>query len=466
MPGSNRDKLTRRTLLGASVALASPIAGLSARGAHAQAPARTPTKVLDFLTYADVAKAEQEGEFVYYCHDERGRDRGDRSRRSARTSRRSRPAMCGPRPARCTTRSSPSAPPAASTSTCSSSPTSRPALDFQKKGGYEHLPLAGARRPTSPSTSATRPAHFFWTGVTFAGLAYNDRQGEGRGGAEELEGHARSEVAQRRHELQDLLLGHAVRAVVQLRKLYGDEFWKEFAKQRPRGFDSRAQLFDRLAKGDDSICALAEYAAMCCTRRRARRSSSSRPPTGCRRRRSSSASSTRRRIRRRRSSSSTGRCRTAARRSTRAIRILLYGSLRNDAPPMPTGKRLADFKLLFPTDWTDYLGQPRRVQQGVERDARAVGSAKHAGARAAVAGPRRARPSPASASPAPRRVLVLYPIFYLIQASLDVGDPEARPPTAYGLDNFAGLPQYSADHAQHADRRRRGDRDGAASSAS
>ena len=69
MPGSNRDKLTRRTLLGASVALASPIAGLSARGAHAQAPAKTPTKVLDFLTYADVAKAEQEGAFVFYCHE-------------------------------------------------------------------------------------------------------------------------------------------------------------------------------------------------------------------------------------------------------------------------------------------------------------------------------------------------------------------------------------------------------------
>jgi iron(III) transport system permease protein len=40
-------------------------------------------------------------------------------------------------------------------------------------------------------------------------------------------------------------------------------------------------------------------------------------------------------------------------------------------------------------------------------------------------------------------VLVLYPIFYLIQAALDVGDPDIRPPTAYGLDNFAGLGQYA-----------------------
>ena len=39
-------------------------------------------------------------------------------------------------------------------------------------------------------------------------------------------------------------------------------------------------------------------------------------------------------------------------------------------------------------------------------------------------------------------VLVLYPIAFLIQASLSTGDPQARPPDAYGLDNFADLPRY------------------------
>ncbi len=38
---------------------------------------------------------------------------------------------------------------------------------------------------------------------------------------------------------------------------------------------------------------------------------------------------------------------------------------------------------------------------------------------------------------------VVYPMFYLVQASLDVGDPEVRPPSAYGIDNFAALPRYS-----------------------
>ena len=40
-------------------------------------------------------------------------------------------------------------------------------------------------------------------------------------------------------------------------------------------------------------------------------------------------------------------------------------------------------------------------------------------------------------------VLVLYPIAYLIQASLSVGDPQARPPEAYGFDNFTGLGRYA-----------------------
>ena len=37
---------------------------------------------------------------------------------------------------------------------------------------------------------------------------------------------------------------------------------------------------------------------------------------------------------------------------------------------------------------------------------------------------------------------VLYPIFYLMQAALDVGLADQRPPTAYGFDNFAALANY------------------------
>ncbi|HEU4378699.1 MAG TPA: iron ABC transporter permease [Hyphomicrobiaceae bacterium] len=39
-------------------------------------------------------------------------------------------------------------------------------------------------------------------------------------------------------------------------------------------------------------------------------------------------------------------------------------------------------------------------------------------------------------------VLVLYPMYYLFQAALDVGLPDTRPPTAYGVANFAKLLDY------------------------
>ena len=59
-------KITRRGLLQAGAAAAATTVAaprVSAQGAKA------PTKVHDFLTTADVAKAEQEGALVFYCHE-------------------------------------------------------------------------------------------------------------------------------------------------------------------------------------------------------------------------------------------------------------------------------------------------------------------------------------------------------------------------------------------------------------
>ena len=36
---------------------------------------------------------------------------------------------------------------------------------------------------------------------------------------------------------------------------------------------------------------------------------------------------------------------------------LYYGSVRADAPPMLTGVKLSDFKLLYPSDWDEYASQ-------------------------------------------------------------------------------------------------------------
>ncbi|MEQ1612650.1 MAG: hypothetical protein ABL904_07835, partial [Hyphomicrobiaceae bacterium] len=37
---------------------------------------------------------------------------------------------------------------------------------------------------------------------------------------------------------------------------------------------------------------------------------------------------------------------------------------------------------------------------------------------------------------------VLYPLYYLLQASFDVGLPDVRPPTAYGVANYAKVFDY------------------------
>ena len=107
--------------------------------------------------------------------------------------------------------------------------------------------------------------------------------------------------------------------------------------------------------------------------------------------------------------------------------------------------RLRDFKLLIPSDMKAYHGQPRDVQQGVERDARTVGASLSVHAALSRARVRCEPDAFAGQTVAMAAVIVvvaafvLYPIYYLLQAAFDVGAPNVRPPTAYGFDNFAAL---------------------------
>src|SRR4249920_2389199 len=162
------NKITRRHVLKAGAALgatAFAAPNLSAQGA------KKVTKVHDFETYADVAKAEAEGQFVFYCHENEagtaaimegfGKDFPKIKTSYVR-------AQTG----------------ALYNKILSERSAGRfdvdviqlsdlaPAFDFQKKGGYEHY--------VSPESSAYKKDHlsaangyFFWTGVDPAGIAYN-----------------------------------------------------------------------------------------------------------------------------------------------------------------------------------------------------------------------------------------------------------------------------------------------------
>jgi len=342
--------LSRRQLMKTGALLAAaPILGATRRAA-AQSPARA-TKVLDFQTGADVAKAEQEGEVVYYSHDgEAGIAallegfRKDFPKIKTSYVR----AQTGALYAKITAERSANR---FGVDVLQLSDIS-PAIDFQKKGGYE-LHVSPEHAAYKPAYQSTPAGHFTWAGVTFAGIAYNRSKVK----AEQAPKTWKDILSATHKDGISAKLSTSGMQHMQwytLRKLYGGDFWPEFAKQRPKGFDSRAQLFDRLAKGDDRVCALAEYAGYTLFKEKGAEIDFVAPPDGL------PATPALIGVVNRAPHPEAAKLFVDWALSNRGQSvyqtqtILLYGSVRTDAPPMATGKKLADFKLLFPADWTDF----------------------------------------------------------------------------------------------------------------
>ncbi len=352
MTESGHTPVSRRSFLKAgALAAAAPLLG-GVPSASAQSPARGATKVLDFQTSADVVKAEQEGEVVYYGHDsEQGivtiLDAFKKDFPKIKTSYVR--LQTGALYAKITAERSAGR---FGVDVLQLSDIS-PAVDFQKKGGWEQYasPEYSAYKAEYQSTPA---GYFGVPGVGFAGICYNRTK-------------VKAEQAPKTWKdilnpaFKDGISAKLATSGMQhsqwymLRKLYGNDFWQEFAKQRPKGFDARAQLFDRLAKGDDRVCALAEYAGYTLYQEKGADIDFVAPPEGL------PAIAIYVGVVNKAPHPEAAKLFMdwALSRRGQAIyqnqKILLYGSVRNDAGPMPTGKRLSDFKLLFPTDWNDYV---------------------------------------------------------------------------------------------------------------
>jgi iron(III) transport system substrate-binding protein len=344
---------TRRTALRAGLALAAlPVLGLSARRAQAQAQERKVTKVLDFETTADVAKAEQEGEVVFYTHDGESAaaavvDAFTKAFPKIKGSyvRAQNGALYGKLLAeRSAGRFSVDVVQFSEIGT---------AIDFQKRGGYE--------RHVSPQSSAfdakylsPTPGDYFWAGVTFGGIAYNTNlvkpEDAPKSWKDLLDPRWRNAMS-----TKQATSGMQFVEWYELRRLYGPEYWTAFAKQRPRGFDSRVPMFDRLAKGDDKVCAIAEYAGYLLYHEKGAPIAFVIPEDGMP------------------TTPVVAGCVSKA-PHPEASRLMIdwlmsthgqtlyqtnlqiaYNSMRKDAPPMPDGKRLSDFKLLVPQDMDAYL---------------------------------------------------------------------------------------------------------------
>ena len=227
--------------------------------------------------------------------------------------------MSAPRTARCSAALSPNARPTSSRADVIQFSEPATALDFQKRGGYASY--------VSPQAEFYAPEHlskpagdYFWVGVTFAGLAYNTEKVKPEDAPKGWKDITKP-VWLNGANAKMSNSGMQFVQWYELRKLYGDKFWGEFAKNRPRGFDLRAQQFERLAKGDDKLCVLAEYAGYLLVKEKGAPVAFVAPETACRRARCCAASPTVARARKRRACSSTGRCRCAGKTTSRPTSI-------------------------------------------------------------------------------------------------------------------------------------------------
>lgn len=351
MADTIKNRLSRRSLIKGGAALAAGSAGLITSPAISQTAGKVATKVLDFTTYADVAKAEAEGELVFYCHEnEQGTaafmDGFHKDFPKIKTSYVR--AQTGALYTKILSERS------AGRYLCDVMQLSdiAPAVDFQKKNGWDTYvgPELDAYRREYRSEPA---GQFVWTGVTFAGIAYNTEKVTG------------ADVPKTWKDINDPKWKGAISCKISssgmqfaqwyvLGKIYGFEMWKDFAKQLPKGFDSRVQLYDRLSKGDDKVCALAEYAGYVLYKDKKAPIEMIFPPDGL------PATPLVAGVVDKAPHPNAARLYIDWISSKRGQgyaqdhRNLIYGSVRNDPPPMPTGKKLSDFKLLFPQDWDDF----------------------------------------------------------------------------------------------------------------
>jgi iron(III) transport system substrate-binding protein len=342
---------TRRFALRAGLAAAAlPIAGMFAGRAVAQT--RPVTKVLDFTTSADVAKAEREGELLFYTHDgEAGAAAAmdafskDFPKIKASYVRAQTGALYSKILAeRSAGRFDVDAIQFSDVGT---------AIDFNKRGAFDNY-ISPESAAYAPEYLSNPPGFYFCSGMTFAGIAYNTDKVKAADAPKQWKDLLDPRWANVTSTKQSTS-GMQFVEWYELRKLYGDGFWKSFAKQRPHGFDSRAQLFDRLAKGDDKICALAEWAGYVLYHDRKAPIAFVAPEDGL------PATALATGVVTKAPHPEAARLFIDWLASLRGQAVyqqhpdLLYGSVRKDAPPMPGGLRLLDFKLLVPSNMEDFL---------------------------------------------------------------------------------------------------------------
>lgn len=131
------------------------------------------------------------------------------------------------------------------------------ALDFQKRGGYAHY-VSPELVHYKPHMKSNPEGFWTWDNEIIAGIAYNPtvvKPEEAPKTWKDLLNPRWAGVIN--VKLSTSGLQHSVWYM--MRQLYGEDYWKQFAELKPRGFDSYVQQFDRTVSGQDHIAATGQY---------------------------------------------------------------------------------------------------------------------------------------------------------------------------------------------------------------
>jgi iron(III) transport system substrate-binding protein len=130
-------------------------------------------------------------------------------------------------------------------------------LDFQKRGGWANY-VSPEYAAFSAQHKSVPEGYWIWGSVIIAGIAYNPT-------TVKPEDAPKSWKDLLNPKWKDVInvkvsnSGLQHEAWLMMRKQYGDDYWKEFAKLNPRAFDSYVQQFDRTISGQDQVICTAQY---------------------------------------------------------------------------------------------------------------------------------------------------------------------------------------------------------------
>jgi iron(III) transport system substrate-binding protein len=230
------------------------------------------------------------------------------------------------------------------------------AQDFQNRQGWMQY--------VSPELAAYKPqfrsepeGYWAWATVSMSGIAYNTKlvpeDQAPKTWKDLLDPKWEGEI-----NVKSVLAGVQHDVWYDLRQIYGDQYWDQFAKQKPRAFDSWVQQFERCSNGQDKVIATAQYSGYLSMKARGAPLGFSFPPEGL-------------------PVDPAGIGIVANAPHPQAARLFMdwllgvpgqtavvaatFGySVRADVPPPEGGVEFSTVKLLVPADWADSVKSQRQ----------------------------------------------------------------------------------------------------------